>query len=602
MLGATLLRVNLSTGQIRKEMVPETIVRNFVGGRGVGSKLLMDNLDPKVDALDPRNPLIFATGPVTGTYAPTGGRYMVVTKSPLTGAIASSNSGGYWGPALRFAGYDYLMIEGAAKEPVYLYIHDDKVEVRDARHLWGKIVDDTENIIRETTHPEVRVASIGPAGENLARTACVMNDKGRAAGRSGVGAVMGAKKLKAVAVLGTKGLKIANADAFTRAVLRGRDKLVKGPTTQGLNMLGTAGTVSFMNQLGMLPTNNFQMGVFAHAAAVDGPVVKKEYMTRNRGCHSCMIHCGRVTKVTGHGRFDGKGEGPEYETIFGVGTDCGVGDLAAVIKANYLCNELGMDTLEAGIAIATAMELAEKGYIPESDVGFTLKFGDPNALVELLEAQAHRKGVIGHWLAEGGYRLAEHYGHPELFMGSKKQGFAAYDPRGSVGMGLAYATSNRGACHLRGYTVSVEHFGNPVKLDPFATQDKAYWLTILQNTTSFVDASGICLFSTFDMSPGEDVTEMVNEVFGERVAGSPEEMLKIGERIWNLERLFNNAAGFTRADDSLPPRITSEPLTEGMSKGHVVDLEPMLNEYYQLRGWDREGRPTPEKLRELGLA
>lgn len=602
MLAATLLRVNLSTGQIRKEMVPETIVRNFIGGRGVGSKLLMDTMDPTVDAFDPRNPLIFATGPVTGTYAPTGGRYMVVTKSPLTGAIASSNSGGYWGPALRFAGYDYLMIEGAAKEPVYLYIHNDKVEVRDAKHLWGKIVDDTENIIREATHPEVRVASIGPAGENLARTACVMNDKGRAAGRSGVGAVMGAKKLKAVAVLGTKGLKIAHPEAFTRAVLRGRDKLVKGPTTQGLNMLGTAGTVSFMNQLGMLPTNNFQMGVFAHAAAVDGPVVKKEYMTRNRGCHSCMIHCGRVTKVTGHGRFDGKGEGPEYETIFGVGTDCGVGDLAAVIKANYLCNELGMDTLEAGIAIATAMELAEKGYIPESDIGFKLRFGDANALVELLEAQAHRKGVIGHWLAEGGYRLAEHYGHPELFMGSKKQGFAAYDPRGSVGMGLAYATSNRGACHLRGYTVSVEHFGNPVKLDPFTTKDKAYWLTILQNTTSFVDASGICLFSTFDMSPGEDLTEMVNEVFGERVAGSPEEMLKIGERIWNLERLFNNAAGFTRADDSLPPRITSEPLTEGMSKGHVVDLEPMLNEYYQLRGWDSQGRPTPEKLRELGLA
>src|SRR5262245_10837932 len=514
MQGATLLRVNLSTGQIRKEAVPEATIKNFIGGRGVGSKLLMDNMNPKIDALDPRNPLIFATGPVTGTYAPTGGRYMVVTKSPLTGAIASSSSGGYWGPALRFSGYEYLMIEGVAKEPVYLYIHDDRVEIRSAKHLWGKIVDDTENLIREETHPEARVASIGPAGENRARTACVMNDKGRAAGRSGVGAVMGSKNLKAVAVLGTKGLKIANPAAFTQAVLKGRDKLVKGATSPGLTALGTAGTVSFMNQLGMLPTNNFQMGMFEHAAAVDGPVVKSDYMTRNRGCHSCMIHCGRVTKISGHGRFDGKGEGPEYETIFGVGTDCGVGDLAAVIKANYLCNEFGMDTLEAGIAVATAMELAEKGYIPESDIGFKLKFGDPDALVDLLEAQALRKGVIGHWLAEGGYRLAEHYGHPELFMGSKKQGFAAYDPRGSIGMGLAYATSNRGACHLRGYTVSVEHFGNPVKLDPFTTKDKAYWLTILQNTTSFVDASGICLFSTFDMNPGEDVIAMVSEAMG----------------------------------------------------------------------------------------
>jgi len=412
---------------------------------------------------------------------------------------------------------------------------------------------------------------------------------------------MGSKNLKAVAVLGTKGFKIANPAAFTQAVLKGRDKLVKGPTTGGLTMLGTAGTVSYMNMVGMLPTYNFQQGVFAGAAAVDGTVVKSDFMTRNRGCHSCMIHCGRVTKVTGHDRFDGQGEGPEYETIFGVGTICGVDNLAAVIKANYLCNELGMDTLEGGIAIGTAMELAEKGYIPESDIGFKLKFGDANALIDLLEAEAHRKGVIGYWLAEGGARLAEHYGHPELFMGSKRQGFAAYDPRGAIGMGLAYATSNRGACHLRGYTISLEHFGNPIKLDPFTTKDKPYWLTILQNTTSFVDASGICLFSTFDMNPGEDVVAMVSEAAGFTVGG-PDEMLKIGERIWNLERVFNNAAGMTRADDSLPPRITSEPLTEGASKGHVVDLQPMLDEYYQIRGWDSQGRPTPEKLRELGLA
>ena len=597
---ATLLRVNLSTKKVKKEAVPEQILRDYVGGRGVATKLLMDTMDPGADALSPANPLIFATGPATGTYAPTAGRYMVVTKSPLTGAVASSNSGGYWGPALRYAGYDYLMFEGASKEPVYLYVNDDTVEIRDAKHLWGKIVDDTENMVREATHPEARVACIGPGGENLARTACVMNDKGRAAGRSGVGAVMGAKKLKAVAVLGSKGLTIANPGAFKDAVLKGRDKLVAGPTTGGLTMLGTAGTVSYMNMVGMLPTNNFQQGVFAEAEAVDGPVVKEQFMTRNRGCHSCMIHCGRVTKITGHGQFDGHGEGPEYETIYGLGTDCGVGNLAAVIKANYLCNEYGLDTLEAGCAIATAMELAEKGHLPESDVGFPLKFGDPDAVIKLLEAQAYRTGTLGNLLAEGGYRLAEHYGHPELFMGSKKQGFAAYDPRGSVGMGLAYATSNRGACHLRGYTVSVEHFGNPVKLDPFTTEEKPYWLSIMQNTTSFVDSAGICLFSTFDMDPGTDVMAMLSEVWGENM-GSPEDMLKIGERVWNLERLFNNAAGLTRADDSLPPRITSEPLTEGASKGHVVDLQPMLDEYYQLRGWDAQGQPTAAKLQELGI-
>jgi aldehyde:ferredoxin oxidoreductase len=601
MLGATILRVNLSNGQIRKEAVPEALLKNFLGGRGVATKLLMDNMDPKVDALDPRNPLIFATGPVTGTYAPTAGRYMVVTKSPLTDGVACSNSGGYWGPALRFAGYEYLMFEGAAKEPVYLSINNDHVEVRSAKHLWGKNVEDTENIIREETHPEARVAMIGPAGENRARTACIMNDKGRAAGRSGVGAVMGAKNLKAVATVGTNGLRVADPSSFTKAVLGSRDKLMKGQTTLGLTMLGTAGTVSYMNMVGALPTNNFQMGVFAGAAEVDGPAVKEKFMTRNRGCHSCMIHCGRVTKVTGHDHLNGAGEGPEFETIFSVGTTCGISNLAGVIKANYLCNELGIDTLEGGIAIATAMELAERGYIPQSDIGFELKFGDTDAMINLLEAQAYRKGVIGHWLAEGGARLAAHYGHPELFMGSKKQGFAAYDPRGSVGMGLGYATSNRGACHLRGYIITLEHFGNPIKLDPFTSDEKPFWLTILQNTTSFVDSSGMCLFSTFDLNPGEDIVEIVSAATGEKI-GTPEDMLKIGERIWNLERLFNNAAGLTRADDSLPPRITAEPLTEGMSKGHVVDLQPMLDEYYQIRGWDPQGRPTSDKLRELGLA
>src|SRR5713101_3015935 len=307
-MSATLLRVNLTNGKISKEPIADALTRQFVGGRGVATKLLADNMDPRLDAYDPGNPLIFATGPLTGTFAPTGGRYMVVTKSPLTDAVACSNSGGYWGPALRYSGYDYLMIEGAAREPVYLWVNDDTVQIRSAKHVWGKLVAETEDALRAETHPDARVALIGPAGENRARVACVMNDKGRAAGRSGVGAVMGAKKLKAVAVLGTKGFKIANPAAFTQAVLKGRDKLVKGPTTAGLTMLGTAGTVSYMNMVGMLPTNNFQMGVFSGAAAVDGTVVKKDFMTRNRGCHSCMIHCGRVTKVTGHGRFDGQGE------------------------------------------------------------------------------------------------------------------------------------------------------------------------------------------------------------------------------------------------------------------------------------------------------
>ncbi len=593
----TLLRVNLSTGKISKEPIAEGLWRQFIGGRGLGTKLLMDNMDPRTDALSPNNPLIFACGPLTGTFAPTGGRYMVITKSPLTDGVACSNSGGYWGPALRYSGYDFLMVEDAAKEPVYLWIHDDTVEIRSAKHVWGKLVADTEDILRQDTHPDARVALIGPAGENLSRVACVMNDKGRAAGRSGVGAVMGSKNLKAVVAYGTKGLRIAKPREFAAVTRKVIADVANSPVSSGLSMLGTAGTVGYMNMVGMLPTNNFQSGIFHGADKVNGERVKNDFMTRTRGCHSCTISCGRVTKITGHGTLDGHGEGPEYETIFGLGTTCGVDNLAAIIKANYLCNELGMDTIEAGCAIATAMELAEKGYLPAKDVGFALKFGDAEALINLMDAMAYRKG-FGDALAEGGYRVAERYGHPELFIGSKKQAFAAYDPRGSVGMGLGYATSNRGACHLRGYAVSLEHFGNPVKLDPFTPNEKAMWMTILQNGTSFVDASGVCLFSTMAMTP-EGLPSMVSEATGFDI--SPDEAQLIGDRIWNLERLFNNQAGMTKKDDSLPPRMLNDPLTEGPSAGHVVPLEQMLTEYYAQRGWDAEGRPTKEKLAQLGL-
>jgi aldehyde:ferredoxin oxidoreductase len=596
-MAATLLRVNLSTGKISTQPIADALIRQFVGGRGVATKLLADNLDPRVDAFDPANPLIFATGPLTGTFAPTGGRYMVVTKSPLTGAVACSNSGGYWGPALRYCGYDYLMVEGAAREPVYLWINDDAVQIRSAKHLWGTLVSETEDRIRAETHPDARVASIGPAGENRARVACVMNDKGRAAGRSGVGAVMGAKNLKAVAAYGTKGLRLLKPQDFLGAVRTAIDKVAHSRVTSGMATLGTAGTVSYMNTVGILPTYNFQKGTFVHADAVNGERVRKDFMVRTRGCHSCTINCGRVTKITGRGKLDGHGEGPEYETIFALGTSCGVGDLAVIIKANYLCNELGMDTIEAGCAIATAMELAQCGYLPASDVGFDLKFGDPEALLVLTEAMAYRNG-FGNALAEGGYRVAEKYGHPELFIGSKKQAFAAYDPRGSVGMGLGYATSNRGACHLRGYSVSLEHFGNPVKLNPFTPKDKAMWMVHLQNATSFVDASGICLFSTMAMGP-QGLGNMVGAALDMDI--DENEMQRLGERIWNLERLFNNQAGFSCKDDSLPPRMLQEPLTEGAAKGHVVPLEVMLQEYYERRGWDAEGRPTGEKLADLGL-
>jgi len=596
---ARLLRVELGSGAVRKERVGDEVTRAFLGGRGVATKLLVENIgDPRIDAFDPRNPLIFATGPLTGTYAPTGGRYMVVTKSPLTGAVACSNSGGYFGAALRFAGYEYVLIEGAADRPVYLWIRDDEVLIRPAEHVWGKRVAEAEDVLRAETHPDAHVALIGPAGEKRARVACVMNDKGRAAGRSGVGAVMGAKNLKAVVAYGTRGVAVVHPQEFSASAYGAVQTLANSPLRSGLSMMGTASTVAYMNAVGILPTCNFQRGVFDGSSKIDGERLRRDFTVRTRGCHSCTINCGRVTKITGHGNRDGHGEGPEYETIFALGSNCGVADLAAIVKANYLCNELGMDTIEAGCAIATAMELVERGYLPEGDVGFALRFGDAEAMLRLVEAMGEREG-FGDVLAEGGYRVAEKYGHPELFIGSKKQAFAAYDPRGAFGMGLAYATSNRGACHLRGYTISLEHFGNPVKLDPFATEEKAWWLVTLQNSTSFVDSTGVCLFSTMAMAP-EQLVAMVNDSTGLELR--PEDMQRIGERIWNLERLFNNAAGFTRKDDALPRRILEEPLTAGPSRGHTVPLEPMLEEYYRVRGWDEQGRPTREKLAQLSLA
>lgn len=596
--GAALLRVNLSTGKITKEPIARRQQELFIGGRGLGSKFLCDAIgDPRIDPFDPGNPLIFATGPLTGTYAPTGGRYMVITKSPLTGAIACSNSGGYWGPALRFAGYDLLMIEGRASEPVYLCILDDHVEIRPAKHLWGRQVHVAEDMIRAETHPEAKVALIGPAGEQRARVACIMNDKGRAAGRSGVGAIMGSKNLKAIAAWGTKGVRVPDAKRFMETARVAVRTVGDSPVAGGLTMLGTAATVDYMNMAGILPTKNFQFGTFDGAVKVNGDRLKKDFMTRNRGCHSCVINCGRVTKVTGHGKFDGKGEGPEYETIFGLGTTCGVDDLAAILKANYLCNEIGVDTIETGCAIATAMELFERGYIPESDLGRPLRFGDADALVEMMELMGSGTG-FGKLLQQGGYRLAEKYGHPELFIGSKKQAFAAYDPRGSFGMGLGYATSNRGACHLRGYSISLEHFGNPLKLDPLTTEQKAFWMKTLQDSTAFVDSSGVCLFATMAM-PQETLVDMVNSALDLELDVTG--MLRAGERVWNLERLFNNHAGLGRQDDSLPPRILTEPLSEGPSRGHVVPLEKMLDDYYQQRGWDPNGKPSQRKLKELSL-
>ncbi len=593
-----LLRVNLTDKTIKKEALCPKDAELYLGARGLATKIIMDEVDPKVDPLSEENKLIFMTGPLTGTFASSGGRYEVVAKAPLTGTIGASNSGGHFGPELKYAGYDGIIFEGRAEKPLYLWIEDDKAELRDASHLWGKNVFETTDMVLEETAEDARVACIGPGGEKKVLFAGVRNDKNRAAGRSGLGAVMGSKNLKAVAVKGSKSIKVADPEGFMEACTDARTKLKEHPVTGGgLPTYGTQILINILNQSGALPTRNWRDGgIFEEAEGISGETLTEKYLVRNKGCFGCNIGCGRITRIP-EGKFESFGEGPEYEAGWALGACCGVGDLEAVSKANFICNELGIDPITTGTTIACAMEMYEKGILTEEEVGRAIPFGDAEGLVELTRMIGHREG-FGDMLAEGSYRMASKYGCPELSMSVKKQEMPAYDGRGVQGMGLEYATSNRGGCHVRGYLTSPEILGIPEKLDPLVTEGKAGWLKTFQDLTAVVDSAGICLFTTFAIGLPE-ISSMLRTATG--INATDEEILKAGERIWNLERMFNIKAGFTAADDTLPPRLLKEPLQSGPAKGKVVELEKMLPEYYEVRGWGVDGVPTAEKLEELSI-
>lgn len=593
-----ILRVNLTDGTIKKEPLNMEDAKNYIGARGLGTRYFMKEVDPKVEPFSPDNKLIFMTGPLTGTLATSSGRYEVVAKAPLTGAIGASNSGGHFGPELKYAGYDGIIFEGKSEKPVYLYINDDTVELRDASHLWGKNVFETTDMLLEEAGEDARVACIGPGGEKLVLFATVMNDKHRAAGRSGLGAVMGSKNLKAVVVKGSKSVEVARPKEFLEICKKSRDMLKKHPVTgQGLPTYGTQILVNILNQSGGLPTRNWRDGgVFEYADETSGETLTEKYLVRNKGCFGCNIGCGRVTRIT-EGKFKSFGEGPEYEAGWAFGADCGVRNLEAISKANFICNELGIDPITMGATIACAMEMYEKGILTSKELGRDLPFGDDEGIVEFTKMTGLREG-FGDIMALGSYRMAERYGHPELSMTVKKQEMPAYDGRCLQGMGLEYATSNRGACHVRGYLTSPEILGIPVKLDPFVTDEKASWLKTFQDLTAVVDSSGICLFTTFGIGLPE-ISEMLRTATGFDL--TDEEILQAGERIWNLEKLFNLEAGFTKTDDTLPERLLKEPMPSGPAKGLVNRLDTMLKEYYQVRGWNEEGIPTDEKLQALGI-
>jgi aldehyde:ferredoxin oxidoreductase len=429
--------------------------------------------------------------------------------------------------------------------------------------------------------------------------AAIMNDMHRAAGRSGVGAVMGSKNLKALVVVGTGAIKVADPKAFQAEVMKGTGQLKAHPVGgAGLKAYGTDVLVNILNETGALPARNFQDGHFPAANKIGGESLSKEVLVRPKGCFSCVISCGRVSRVKTP-RYESEGEGPEYEAAWSMGPDCAIDDLDAVTRSNHLCNELGLDPISVGATVACAMDLFEAGHLTRKDTGgMDVSFGNTEALVELTKAIGLREG-LGDRLALGSYRFAESLGHPEFSMTVKKQEMPAYDPRGVQGIGLEYATCNRGGCHVKGYTIAVEVLGNGAKLDPRVTKDKPHWVKLFQDLTAAIDASGGCIFGTFGMG-GENYAALLSTLTG--VPYSVQDYLDAGERIWNLERQFNLRAGFTAKDDVLPERRTQSPIKTGPAKGHVSKVPEMLPEYYVLRGWDSNGVPTAERLQKLQLA
>jgi aldehyde:ferredoxin oxidoreductase len=584
-----ILRINLTEKSVKEKPIDLEIWKKYLGGRGYGAWILYHEVDANVEALDPQNVLIFATGPLTGTTAATPGRFSVTTKSPLTGTIMDANSGGKWGVYFKKCGYDALIVTGKSETPVYITIFDDQVEIKDAAHLWGKDVHLTTDMLTESEGKGTSIMCIGPAGENQVLISAIMNDKDRALARGGVGAVMGLKNLKAVVVKGTKKIEIADSDRM-KFVTYETNKLVRAHpiTSKGLPEFGTSVLVNIMNEAGIFPTRNYQNSQFEGAEKISGESITDQILTKKAGCWGCIIQCARKTKTA-----NAEGEGPEYESNWALGANCGIDDLEAITEANYLCNILGIDTISVGGTISCAMELTERGIV---DAG--IRFGEKDKLKEIIRKIAYREG-IGDELASGSKKFSAKYHAEQYSMQVKGLELPAYDPRGAQGQGLAYAISNRGGCHLRGgYVIGPEILGAPRMIDRFVSIGKAGQAVRHMDLGAAIDSMVVCRFSTY----------AVNEYVWARLLAAvtgipyqPEEVIQIGERIVNVEKLYNRREGFSRKDDTLPRRLLEEPVKDGPSRGRTVNLEPMLDEYYQFRGWDQNGVPGEKKLKELGL-
>lgn len=594
------LRVDLTSEKTSIEPLNRHWASRFIGGKGLAARYLFEELKPGTDPLSPENVLMIWTGPLVGTMVPLTSRFVVVTKSPLSGTFLDSYAGGFLGPEIKYAGFDGIIIKGKAKRPVYLWLNDGKAEIRDAKSLWGKGTFETEALIRkEVGNKYARVASIGPAGENMGLIANITADITRNAGRGGGGAVFGSKNLKAVAARGTMGLELANMKEFVKMA---KDMILKdvveNPDHAGSITDGTPIIVDMSQNAGILPTRNWRAGEFEHSQGINSDAIKSRVLVRKKACFDCPIACGSWSKVS-KGAFKGAStEGPEYETLGLCGSNCGIKNVEAVVRFAEDCDKLGLDSMSAGSVVAFAMDAFEKGILTKKDTGgLDLRFGNEDAYSKMPFMIAHREQV-GKILADGTRKAAKAIGKgaEKLTMEVKGVEFPAYDPRGSFGMALAYATSDRGADHNRAWPVAQDAYGSG---DPFTTDGKAAICVEDQTRTSVKWSFIFCDFYAVSFP---NMAKYYTSVTG--VPSSEQDLRLIGRRVWNLVRAFNVREGFSRKDDTLPERLEKEPLPSGKAKGRVVskaDFEKMLSEYYSLWGWDGDGRPTRKALEDVGL-
>ncbi|MBI5667828.1 MAG: aldehyde ferredoxin oxidoreductase family protein [Chloroflexi bacterium] len=591
-------RVNLTTGSVSYETIPDDWKRKYIGARGMGVRYCLD-ADPTCDPLGPANRLCFMNGPLTGTLANMSGRMAVVTKSPLTGTITDSHQGGWSAARLRWAGFDGLVFDGISPRPVYAYVADGRLELHDASEVWGKSTHDTIAYFKaKYGEKDLTVITIGQAGENLVRFAGWINENDRASGRGGTGTVGGSKKLKAIVVKAVKNPpKPVHPDAFKVAHDQALSLIMKetnitAPRKGGLSLYGTNMLMNVTNSIGALPAYNSREAAFANAELVSGEHIRDTILVDEPTCHACPVACKKEVEVEYKGEKI-RTESFEYETAWAFGPNCGMDSKEAVAYLIMQCNKYGMDTIEMGNVLSTYMEICACGWNGK----VPLNWGDHLKMTELVEATAMRQGVGG-VLAEGTLRVAQHFGHPEVAMQVRGQAIPAYDPRGLKGMGLGYATSNRGACHLRGYSPASELGVIGLKTDPLAWKGKGELLKLLQDIHAFSDSLDLCKFSAFAEGADDYAAQYAAIVGIENFTA--DDVLKTGERIYNLERYYNMLAGEKPGSDTLPKRFLEEPSTKPGSLGHVCELDRMLEEYYACRGWDN-GVVPEAKLKELGI-